>query len=346
MGEELTELQKALGEVRAAVDGLSADSSLAKQDAPAAAPVGAPSDDRRIRPDEARSDVEAAGLTKAVENLSAQSATMSKALTTLLEKQAEEDEEKKEKAELAKARLARVRKVRGARVAKQAKEVEDEKLEKMITRIVAKALGVEVDEDEKVKKQKSPYPKPEEEVKKQKEEEDAELIEKVRKMIGPHAEEKGEGDELSRADTKLMSKAYDEEELDKQLTRAEEELEKQPPTEEEEDVEKALAAALTAQDEEEEVEKQVEEEIPEELKKLLASRGFALSGDYNPKNQLEKARLLKKMGYKPMPVTQGLPFEPRSVGAGDGTTLGDVVDKMKGMNWDQLNQLRTKMGAW
>lgn len=328
--EQLTQLQKALNELQGAVEGLSSADGFRKEAAaPAAQPVGQPADPQNVpAPPGPRADVEAAGLTKAVAQLSANTASVTKAVSKLIRKQEEED---KKKEDLAKARLARVSKLRRERVEKQAKEEDDDKLQKMINKAIAKALGKPEPEEEDLEKQeeeeKSPYPKA---VAKQ---EGASVS-----SVG-HAKQKGEGDELTRAETQL-GKAY-EEELGK-LTE-DEELEKL--TEEEEEVEKALKAALAA-DEEEEVEKQEEEEIPEELKKLLASRGFGLSGDFNPAAQVDKARLLKSMGYRPVPVTQGLPMDSRSAGRGDGSTLGDVVDRVKGMGWSQLNELRSELGAW
>jgi hypothetical protein len=329
MGDEITQLQKALEELQGAVVGLSSRESLSGVHKQAVSPypapgVGAPADDRRVpAPPGPRSDEEAGGLTKALEKFSESNTAVLKAVNALLAKQ---DEEEKKREEIAKARLGRVRKLREIR--NQAKEkTEDKKeLEKMIESAVAKALGKPEDEEMekqgKEKEEDSPYP----------------AAKKMRKQaagagVGPHAEEKGEGDELSRAELSAMGKAYEEEEVEKQ-------------EDEEDEVEKAVAAALGKQPEEDEEMEKQEDEIPEDLKKLLESRGFSLSGDFNPSSQVEKARLLKSMGYRPMPVTQGLPYEPRSAGRGDGSTLGDVVDKVKGMTWSQINQFRTKVGAW
>jgi hypothetical protein len=325
--------------------------------APGLEPVGEPGDSSRVALLKPRSDEEAASLTKAIRAIASQTDGLNKAVRALIAKAAKEDDEKQE---LAKARLGAVRKIREERMAK-AKAAEDAvKLEKMISKAIARALGkAEPEEEEEVAKMgdHSPYPKADEVEKLLKAMSAEEKAAFVARMQGAKksvtkqgtgvsqvglATQVGEGEPLKR-DELGLEKAYEEEEAAAdEVAKAEHE--------EEEDVEKALVAALKAEPaaaEEEDMAKAGDEEIPEELKKLLAAKGFALSGDYTPSvSQVEKARILKSMGYRPVPVTQGLPFSPRSTRSASGATLGDVVEKTKGMPWGQLNALRSKLGAW
>lgn len=365
--DQLGQLQKALDELQSAVSGLSSGDGVRKQAhtpypmAPGLEPLGEPADSSRVPGTKPRSDEEAVSLTKAISAIASQTDGLNKAVTALIAKQAKEDEEKQD---LAKARLVSVRKIRAERFAKVKAAQDNAKMQKMVSQAIAKALGKAVPEDEEVVKagDQSPYPKAEEMEKMFKAmsaEEKAAFVARMQgskksKAIGKQAgnvsqvglaTQVGEGEPLKRDETGL-EKAYDEEAAaEDEVAKAEHEGEDVA----EEDVEKALVAALKAEPgpEEEDMAKAGEEEIPEELKKLLAAKGFALAGDYNPSvSQVEKARILKSMGYRPVPVTQGLPFSPRSSRSASGATLGDVVDKVKGMPWGQLNSLRTKMGAW
>lgn len=271
-----------------------------------------------------------AGVSKVLGNALTQiarsNALIQKGLTSLLMKQRQVERSQS-------VRIAQLRKIRTLRAAAIAKATQDKAIQRRIDVAVAKATGrpvrrfaasvAKLGVARPVVKtiasvaatRKQEAETPEEEAKEQ-EEELAKLAKEMPSLFAKMSEEEKAAFAERMAAAKMKKQGEDEED--------EEDKEEMPMMKEE------------------------DEEIPEELVKLLEASGVApLTKGAKPLSPVQQAQILKKFGFHPMPVTKALPIDSRSsISVGGDVLVGDVQRKLAGMSYSQINELRTKLGAW